>query len=100
MWKERSMRRLIAVAVLLGGFALSGCVHEYHHNRSTTTVTQTQNADGTTTVTRTEVVREAVPAPYYYPSYWGWYGYPYYGYPYYGWGYYGHYHGGCYPHHH
>ena len=69
------MRRLIAVAMILGGLALSGCVYEVRHNRAVTTETRTQNPDGTSTVTRTEVVREEVEpdtSVYISPWYWGW----------------------------
>jgi hypothetical protein len=90
--KEGSMKRLIAALLILGGFALSGCVYEVHHDRAVTREVRTQNEDGTTTVTRTEVVSE----PDYYPStgvyvspWWGWGFYPYYYYrPYPGFGYY------------
>jgi hypothetical protein len=94
------MRRLIAAALILGGLALSGCVYEVHHNRAVTSEVRTQNEDGTTTVTRTEVVSE--PAYYYEPgvyvSPWWWSPYPYYWGPSFGFHYYGGYH--PYYHHH
>jgi hypothetical protein len=76
--KEDAMMRLFTV-LALGGLSLSGCVYEVHHDRTVATETRTQNSDGTTTVTRTEVVREAAPSSTVYvaPGYWGWYGYPY-----------------------
>ena len=82
------MRR---IPLFLGTLALvatlSGCVYE-HHGRAVTTQTVTENPDGTTTVTKTEVVREPAYSPGYVSPWWGWGYYPYYYRPYPAFGYY------------
>jgi len=92
------MRRIpLVLGTLALAAALAGCVHEYH-GRAATTQTVTQNPDGTTTVTKTEVVREPVYEPVYVSPWWGWGYHPYY-YPYPA---FGHYYGyrPYYHHHH
>lgn len=76
--------------IFLGLFAvlLSGCVYHVHH-RAPIQVQETRTTaeDGTTTVTRTEVIRETVPVyvetgywPYWTSCWGGWGPYPYYRY--------------------